>query len=97
MSLATQPLIGAVRLYQYTVRPLIGATCRFTPSCSDYALQALRTHGAVRGTGLAAWRVLRCNPWCACGHDPVPPARARRKYPRAITRRHIPRKLPDGS
>jgi len=75
MSVAAQPLIGAVRLYQYTVRPLIGATCRFTPSCSDYALQALRAHGALRGTGLAAWRVLRCNPWCACGHDPVPPKR----------------------
>jgi putative membrane protein insertion efficiency factor len=45
------------------------------PSCSDYALQALRTHGALRGSLLAGGRVLRCNPWCAGGHDPVPPSR----------------------
>jgi hypothetical protein len=76
MTAAALPLIGAVRLYQYIFRPILGPNCRFTPSCSDYALQALRTHGVVRGTGLAAWRVLRCNPLCACGDDPVPPPRA---------------------
>ncbi len=69
---AVLALSGAVRVYQYTLRPVLGAQCRFTPSCSDYALQALRAHGALRGSGLAAWRVLRCNPWCAGGHDPVP-------------------------
>ncbi|MEJ0048318.1 MAG: membrane protein insertion efficiency factor YidD [Rhodospirillales bacterium] len=62
-----------MRTYQLTLRPVLGANCRFSPSCSDYAIAALRTHG--RGTGLAAWRVLRCNPWCECGHDPVPPRR----------------------
>jgi putative membrane protein insertion efficiency factor len=72
MSLAATPLMATVRLYQYVLRPVLGPHCRFSPSCSDYALEALRVHGAVRGAGLAAWRVLRCNPWCACGHDPVP-------------------------
>jgi putative membrane protein insertion efficiency factor len=74
-SVAALALSGAVRVYQYTLRPVLGANCRFTPSCSDYAIQALRAHGAVRGTGLAARRVLRCNPWCAGGHDPVPACR----------------------
>ena len=72
MSPAALALSGAVRVYQYTLRPVLGANCRFSLSCSDYALQALRAHGAMRGSGLAAWRVLRCNPWCAGGHDPVP-------------------------
>ena len=71
---AALPLMIFVRLYQWVVRPLLPGACRFTPSCSEYAFEALRVHGAVRGTGLAAWRVMRCNPWCACGHDPVPPS-----------------------
>lgn len=73
MNAATLLLTGAVRSYQYTLRPVLGANCRFTPSCSDYALQALRAHGAIRGSGLAIRRVLRCNPFCLGGHDPVPP------------------------
>jgi uncharacterized protein len=64
--------VGAVRAYQWTIRPVIGANCRFWPSCSDYAIEALRTHGALRGSGLAARRILRCNPWCEGGYDPVP-------------------------
>lgn len=66
-------LSAPVRIYQWTVRPLIGSNCRFHPSCSDYALEALATHGAWRGTLLAMWRILRCNPWVAGGYDPVPP------------------------
>jgi uncharacterized protein len=66
--------VGAVRAYQWTIRPVIGANCRFWPSCSDYAIEALRTHGALRGGGLAARRILRCNPWCEGGYDPVPTA-----------------------
>lgn len=66
-------LIGAVVAYQWTIRPLIGAHCRFEPSCSHYAITALRQHGAIHGTALAARRVLRCNPWHAGGDDPVPP------------------------
>ena len=62
----------AVRSYQLTLRPVLGPNCRFTPSCSDYALEALALHGAARGAWLASRRVLRCNPWCAGGHDPVP-------------------------
>jgi putative membrane protein insertion efficiency factor len=64
--------VGAVRTYQWTVRPLIGAHCRFYPSCSDYAVDALRLHGAARGSYLAARRILRCNPWNEGGIDPVP-------------------------
>jgi putative membrane protein insertion efficiency factor len=63
--------IGAVRLYQYTLRGFIGPNCRFCPSCSDYAVEALRTHGALRGGAMAGWRILRCNPWNAGGYDPV--------------------------
>ncbi len=61
-----------VRLYQLVLRPVLGPNCRFVPSCSDYALGALARHGAARGGWLALRRVLRCNPWCAGGHDPVP-------------------------
>lgn len=64
--------VGAVRVYQWTLRPFIGPHCRFWPSCSEYAIDALRSHGALKGTGLAARRVLRCNPWHAGGVDPVP-------------------------
>lgn len=65
-------LIALVRTYQWTLRPLIGAQCRFQPSCSEYAVAALRSHGPARGAALAAWRILRCNPWHAGGWDPVP-------------------------
>ncbi len=65
-------LVLLVRLYQWTLRPFIGAHCRFEPSCSHYAIEALQHHGALRGSGLAARRVLRCNPWTPGGYDPVP-------------------------
>lgn len=74
MTPAAHFAVGAVRAYQWTVRPLIGAHCRFWPSCSDYAIEAVQTHGAARGSALAGWRILRCNPWCDGGYDPVPPA-----------------------
>ncbi len=72
MTPAAAVLVGAVKTYQYTLRPFIGAHCRFEPSCSCYAIHALRRHGAARGSALAAWRVLRCNPWTPGGYDPVP-------------------------
>ena len=78
MNAAGEALAVAVRAYQLTIRPVIGGHCRFEPSCSHYAITALRTHGAVRGSALAAWRILRCNPWCAGGDDPVPPSRMAR-------------------
>ena len=73
MTPAARALSGAVHVYQWTLRPFIGAHCRFEPSCSHYALAVLRGQGALRGSVLAARRVLRCNPWNAGGHDPVRP------------------------
>jgi uncharacterized protein len=78
---AAVALRGAVLAYQWTLRPVLGCNCRFHPSCSDYALEALRDHGAARGAWLAARRVLRCNPWHPGGLDPVPPAPAGRIAP----------------
>ena len=75
MTRAALPLIAVVRLYQWLIRPLLGPNCRFEPVCSDYVCEALHRHGAGRGLALALWRVARCNPWNAGGHDPVPPAK----------------------
>lgn len=61
-----------IRFYRRFISPLKSPCCRFTPTCSAYALEALREWGAIRGSALAIWRVLRCNPFCAGGHDPVP-------------------------
>lgn len=68
-------LIGMIRVYQSVVSPMTGPTCKYYPSCSQYALTAVRRHGALRGTGLALWRLLRCNPWSLGGVDDVPEAR----------------------
>jgi putative membrane protein insertion efficiency factor len=70
--LVTAPLIGLVVLYQRFISPLRPATCRYYPSCSAYAVTALRTHGPVRGTWLALRRLGRCHPWSAGGVDHVP-------------------------
>lgn len=70
-------LVGMIRVYQVVVSPMTGPTCKYYPSCSHYAVTAIRTHGALRGTGLALWRILRCNPWSLGGVDDVPPARPR--------------------
>lgn len=70
-------LIGLVRLYRLTLSGLLGGQCRFYPSCSSYALDAIHVHGATRGTLLAAWRIARCGPFTDGGVDPVPPPRAR--------------------
>jgi putative membrane protein insertion efficiency factor len=84
-------LAGAVRAYQLTLRGVIGAQCRFEPSCSHYAIEALHLHGALRGSGLAARRVLRCNPWHPGGYDPVPPAPGQpRDQPRELKERTAP-------
>ena len=65
-------LVGAIRLYQRVISPGLPASCRFYPSCSEYARQAIEKHGPVRGTWLAALRLLRCGPWHPGGPDPVP-------------------------
>jgi putative membrane protein insertion efficiency factor len=70
-------LVLLIRGYQLFVSPLLGPRCRFYPSCSAYAVEAITTHGALRGTYLAARRLLRCHPWNPGGPDPVPPSRSR--------------------
>ena len=65
-------LIGVVRAYRFWLKPWLGNACRFEPSCSAYAQQALQQHGAARGAALAGWRLLRCQPWCEGGCDAVP-------------------------
>ena len=68
-------LRALVRAYRYFLAPLMPPACRFHPSCSAYADEALRTHGALRGGWLSATRLCRCGPWHAGGVDPVPPSR----------------------
>ena len=66
------PLLGLVKLYRVTISPLLGANCRYQPTCSAYAIEALQKHGAFRGSVLAAKRIARCHPWGGHGYDPVP-------------------------
>lgn len=69
-----------LRAYKRFLSPLLPAACRFHPTCSEYAAEAVEAHGALRGSGLALLRLLRCNPWSRGGFDPVPPAgRARQE------------------
>lgn len=65
-------LLALIRVYQYLFRPLLGANCRFAPSCSDYAREAVEKHGALKGAWLALRRILRCHPYHPGGYDPVP-------------------------
>jgi len=61
-----------IRIYQYTISPLLPPTCRFTPSCSVYGVEAIKKHGPFKGGWLTINRILRCNPWGGSGYDPVP-------------------------
>lgn len=65
-------LIGFIRLYQITLSPLMGRQCRFTPTCSQYGIEAIKIHGPWRGFFMTIHRILRCNPWGGSGYDPVP-------------------------
>ena len=65
-------LIAPIRFYQRFISPLTPPACRFTPPCSQYAVEAIRKHGPIKGLLLAIWRILRCNPWGGSGYDPVP-------------------------
>ena len=65
-------MLWPIRFYQVAISPLLGPSCRFTPTCSEYARQALVKHGPFKGLALAVWRILRCNPWGGSGYDPVP-------------------------
>jgi putative membrane protein insertion efficiency factor len=73
-------LVACIRLYRLTLSGWIGGQCRFYPSCSHYAEGAIRTHGAIRGSLMAAWRIVRCGPFTPGGVDPVPPATLPRAY-----------------
>ena len=71
--LPVRPLVWLIRQYQRFVSPHLGHHCRFTPTCSQYAVEALCTHGLLKGGLLAVWRIARCNPFGRFGYDPVPP------------------------
>lgn len=65
-------LIAPIRAYRYVLSPWLGSSCRFTPTCSAYAIESIASWGPTRGSWLALRRISRCHPWCQGGHDPVP-------------------------
>ena len=73
---AVRPLVAMLHGYQRWISPMLPPSCRFHPTCSAYAVEALQVHGLLRGTALAVWRLLRCGPWHPGGIDPVPRGRA---------------------
>lgn len=77
-TLGGRVLAAPIIAYRRWISPAMPARCRFYPSCSAYALEAIATHGALRGFGLAVWRLLRCHPFHPGGYDPVPPRKRRR-------------------
>jgi putative membrane protein insertion efficiency factor len=72
LQILSLPFIFLIRVYQKVISPWLGPSCRFTPTCSQYAVEALQKYGAVKGLWLAIKRIARCNPWGGHGHDPVP-------------------------
>jgi len=70
--MAVRAILAFLRGYKTAISPLFRGSCRFLPSCADYAAEAVERHGVLRGTALAFWRVARCHPLCKAGHDPVP-------------------------
>lgn len=68
----TQILLAPVYFYRFAISPLLPPSCRYTPTCSQYAIEALKKHGPIKGSFLAAKRILSCNPWGGSGYDPVP-------------------------
>lgn len=71
-NIVNAPFLLLIKLYQWILSPLLGPKCRFTPTCSNYALQAFRKYGPIKGFWLSAKRIARCHPWGGHGHDPVP-------------------------
>ena len=74
-----------VKAYRLLLSPWLGSSCRFEPTCSAYSLQALEQHGAIAGTTLTVYRLMRCQPWCQGGHDPVPQSSPFSFFTRLIT------------
>jgi len=72
LKILSYPFILLIKIYQYAISPLIGPKCRFTPTCSNYALQAFKKYGLFKGFWLAVKRISRCHPWGGSGYDPVP-------------------------
>ncbi len=72
-------LIAILRFYKRNISPLLPNACIYTPTCSEYAMEAIRVHGVFKGTGLAIWRLLRCNPFMKGGYDPVPEPKKRKE------------------
>jgi putative membrane protein insertion efficiency factor len=83
LSLGQRLALRAIRAYQLRISPLLGQRCRYHPSCSAYAMQAIGSYGILRGAALAAWRLLRCNPFSHGGFDPVSAQTLFRRPPRA--------------
>ncbi|RFM35824.1 membrane protein insertion efficiency factor YidD [Chitinophaga silvisoli] len=72
LSLLSYPFIWVIRIYQWGISPLLGNKCRYTPTCSQYGVEALKKHGLIKGGYLTVKRILSCHPWGGHGHDPVP-------------------------
>ncbi len=66
------PFLLIIKLYQWLISPILPASCRFYPTCSNYSMESFKTHGLIKGLVLSIWRILRCNPWGGSGEDPVP-------------------------
>jgi putative membrane protein insertion efficiency factor len=77
-------MLALIRLYQLTLSGWLGGQCRFYPTCSQYAREAIQVHGASRGSALSTWRILRCGPFTEGGFDPVPPGRSERDVYEAV-------------
>lgn len=72
-------ILALIRFYRRHISPHLPPMCRYYPTCSCYAIEAIETHGALKGSLMAAWRILRCNPFSQGGYDPVPPKREKRR------------------
>jgi hypothetical protein len=72
LKILSYPFIALIKIYQFGISPMLGPKCRFTPTCSQYAVEALKKHGVIKGTWLAAKRISKCHPGGSSGYDPVP-------------------------
>lgn len=88
MNIAQRLLILPIRFYKRCISPLYPPCCRFYPSCSTYAIEAIQIHGPLKGLLLATWRILRCNPWNPGGFDPVPPLNVHPSAAQAESQEH---------